>query len=79
MCVIPDSQRTKSMSDDSQDFSWRDTDAVVVRQQDAIAVYSNPDGDLLIRRRQAGTRTKMFGSLWRRRKFGGSLMRWKRS
>ncbi len=41
------------MSDDSQDFSWRDADAVVVRQQDAIAVYSNPDGDLVIRRRQA--------------------------
>jgi hypothetical protein len=41
------------MSDDSGDFSWRETDAVVVRQQDAIAVYSNPDGDLVIRRRQA--------------------------
>jgi hypothetical protein len=41
------------MSDDSNDFSWRETDAVVVRQQDAIAVYSNPDGDLVIRRRQA--------------------------
>jgi hypothetical protein len=41
------------MSDDSADFSWRETDAVVVRQQDAIAIYSNPDGDLVIRRRQA--------------------------
>jgi hypothetical protein len=41
------------MSDDSEDFSWRDTDAVVVRQQDAIAVYSNPDGDLVIRRHRA--------------------------
>jgi hypothetical protein len=41
------------MNDDSGDFSWRDTDSVVVRQQDAIAVYSNPDGDLVIRRRQA--------------------------
>jgi hypothetical protein len=41
------------MSDDSKDFSWQETDAVVVRQQDAIAVYSNPDGDLVIRRRQA--------------------------
>lgn len=38
---------------DAEDFSWRDTDAVVVRQQDAIAVYSNPDGDLVIRRRRA--------------------------
>ena len=26
---------------------------MVVRQQDAIAVYGNPDGDLVIRRRQA--------------------------
>jgi hypothetical protein len=51
--VTPDSQETKIMTDDSADFSWRETDAVVVRQQDAIAVYSNPDGDLVIRRRQA--------------------------
>lgn len=41
------------MNDDTEEFSWRDTDAVVVRQQDAIAVYSNPDGDLVIRRRRA--------------------------
>ena len=41
------------MSDDTEDFSWRDTESVVVRQQDAIAIYSNPDGDLVIRRRQA--------------------------
>jgi hypothetical protein len=30
------------MTDDTKDFCWRDTDVVVVRQQDAIAVYSNP-------------------------------------
>ena len=41
------------MNDENEDFGWRDTDAVVVRQQDAIAVYSNPDGDLVIRRRRA--------------------------
>jgi hypothetical protein len=41
------------MSDDTEDFSWRDTESVVVRQQDAVAIYSNPDGDLVIRRRQA--------------------------
>jgi hypothetical protein len=29
------------MDDDNGDFSWRETDAVVVRQQDAVAVYSN--------------------------------------
>jgi hypothetical protein len=45
------------MSDDG-DFSWRDTDAVVVRQQDAIAVYGNPDSDLVIRRRQAWDENK---------------------
>jgi hypothetical protein len=36
-----------------KDFSWNDTEALVVRQQDAIAVYANPAGDLVIRRRQA--------------------------
>lgn len=41
------------MNDDTEDFSWRDTESVVVRQQDAIAVYSNPDGDLVIRRRRS--------------------------
>lgn len=41
------------MNDNTEDFSWRDTDSVVVRQQDAIAVYSNPDGDLVIRRRRS--------------------------
>jgi hypothetical protein len=41
------------MSNENEEFSWRDTDSVVVRQQDAIAVYSNPDGDLVVRRRQA--------------------------
>jgi hypothetical protein len=39
--------------DDSEDFKWNDTESVVVRQQDAIAVYPNPAGDLVIRRRQA--------------------------
>jgi hypothetical protein len=41
------------MNDTAEEFSWRDTDSVVVRQQDAIAVYSNPDGDLVIRRRRS--------------------------
>jgi hypothetical protein len=51
--ITRDSQESKAMNDDNDDFSWRETDAVVVRQQDAIAVYSNPDGDLVIRRRRA--------------------------
>jgi hypothetical protein len=37
----------------SDEFSWSDTDSVVVRQQDAIAIYSNPNDDLVVRRRQA--------------------------
>jgi len=51
--ITRDSRESKAMNDDNEDFSWRDTDAVVVRQQDAIAVYSNPDGELVIRRRRA--------------------------
>jgi hypothetical protein len=34
-------------------FNWNDTKSVVVRQQDAVAVYANPEDDLVIRRRQA--------------------------
>jgi len=51
--ITRDSQESKAMNDDNEDFSWRDPDAAVVRQQDAIAVYSNPDGELVIRRRRA--------------------------
>ncbi|WP_407122694.1 hypothetical protein [Bradyrhizobium sp. STM 3561] len=39
------------MEDDGVNFSWNDDDgAVVVQHQDAIAVYSNPRGDVVIRR-----------------------------
>jgi len=37
-----DSQESKAMNDENDDFSWRETDAVVVRQQDAIAVMATP-------------------------------------
>jgi hypothetical protein len=40
-------------NDDSCEFKWNDTQSVVVKQQDAIAVYANPDDDIVIRRRQA--------------------------
>jgi hypothetical protein len=38
------------MNDDNEGFSWRD--AVVVLHQDAVAIYSNPHGDLVIGRHQ---------------------------
>jgi hypothetical protein len=37
----------------SAEFKWNDTESVVVKQQDAIAVYANPHDDVVIRRRQA--------------------------
>jgi hypothetical protein len=40
------------MADNVTDFSWTNKDAVAVRQQDAIAIYENPDGDMVIRRRR---------------------------
>jgi hypothetical protein len=40
------------MADTGTDFSWTDTDSVVVRQQAAVAVYENPDGDVVIRRQR---------------------------
>lgn len=40
------------MADNGTDFSWNNSDAIAVRQQDAIAVYANPDGDMVVRRRR---------------------------
>jgi len=34
------------------DFDWTSKDAVAVNQQDAIAVYSNDNGDVVIRRQK---------------------------
>lgn len=34
---------------DGVDFSWSDSQAVVVEQVDAIAVYPNPKGNIVIR------------------------------
>ncbi|MCK1553128.1 hypothetical protein IVB11_29840 [Bradyrhizobium sp. 177] len=37
----------------TDDFNWNDRESVVVKPQDAIAVYANDDNDLVIRRQQA--------------------------
>jgi hypothetical protein len=39
------------MADNGTDFTWT-KDVIAVKQQDAIAVYGNPDGDMVIRRRR---------------------------
>ncbi len=36
----------------SDEFNWNETESMAVRPQSAIAVYANPDGDLVVRRRQ---------------------------
>ena len=33
----------------SDDFDWSDEGSVVVHRQDAIAIYTNPDNNLVIR------------------------------
>ncbi len=37
---------------DGPGFDWTSKDAVAVDQQDAIAVYSNDNGDIVIRRQK---------------------------
>jgi hypothetical protein len=34
---------------ESGEFSWRDANSIVVHSVSAIAVYMNPDGDVVIR------------------------------
>jgi hypothetical protein len=36
----------------SDEFSWSDKESVVVPRQDAIAVYRNSDGNIVIRRQR---------------------------
>ena len=44
----------------TNDFSWSDPRAVVVKRVDAIAVYKNHDGDLVIRQENPmGSEDKM--------------------
>lgn len=37
----------------SDDFDWSDKESVVVRPQDAIAVYANGDNDIVVRRERS--------------------------
>lgn len=37
------------MAESKDDFSWSDDALVVVKRVDAIAVYRNPQGDIVIR------------------------------
>lgn len=49
--VKPDSQEHK-VADDDINFDWNDQAGVAVGQQDAIAVYANDNGDLVLRRQK---------------------------
>lgn len=40
------------MTDTSEQFDWFDNDSVIVPEQEAIAVYTNPKGAVVIRRMQ---------------------------
>ena len=37
----------------NRDFDWNDTDSVVLRAYGSIAVYENPQGDIVVRQRDA--------------------------
>ena len=37
---------------EANDFSWSDEALIVVKRVDAIAVYKNPEGDIVIRQEQ---------------------------
>jgi thiamine biosynthesis protein ThiC len=47
----PDSQERK-MADDRINFDWNDQAGIAVGPQDAIAVYANDNGDLVLRRQK---------------------------
>lgn len=46
--------RGMAMADTNNDFSWSDDSLVVVKRVDAIAVYRNPEGDIVIRQERRG-------------------------
>jgi hypothetical protein len=41
-----------ALTDDWRDFDWRDDDSIILRAQNAIAIYINGQGALVIRRQQ---------------------------
>jgi hypothetical protein len=43
-----------AMAESQADFSWSDDTLVVVKRVDAIAVYRNPEGDIVIRQERRG-------------------------
>ena len=42
------------MAESNDEFSWSDESLVVVKRVDAIAVYRNPSGDIVIRQERRG-------------------------
>jgi hypothetical protein len=36
----------------SEEFSWQDNEAVIIKRTDAIAVYTNHDGDIVVIRQE---------------------------
>ena len=48
-----DSTQGKEMAQ-SNDFSWSDESLIVVKRVDAIAVYKNPQGDIVVRQESRG-------------------------
>jgi hypothetical protein len=49
--VKPDS-RERRVANDGINFDWNDQAGIAVGQQDAIAVYANDNGDLVLRRQK---------------------------
>jgi hypothetical protein len=47
----PQQYNSEAAMGDANEFSWNDDDCVVVPQVDAVAVYSNPSADIVIRQR----------------------------
>lgn len=44
------------------EFSWNKEESIVVRKQDAIAIYANPNGEIVIRQQQMPKELKV---IWR--------------
>ena len=46
--------RGTTMAQSHDEFSWSDETLIVVKRVDAIAVYRNPEGDIVIRQERRG-------------------------
>jgi hypothetical protein len=49
-----DTNRGTIMAESQDEFSWSDETLVVVKRVDAIAVYRNPEGDIIVRQERRG-------------------------